>query len=88
MPGTLAGARVGAILSGDEKTVQFLGYGIYIGHEHPPAGFEDAPEFINPKILLDDGRVVWGYQCWWGPEQQIRGMLGGREIEMVTREIE
>jgi hypothetical protein len=21
----------------------------------------------NPKITLDDGTVIWGYQCWWQP---------------------
>lgn len=21
----------------------------------------------NPKITLDDGSVLWGYQCWWEP---------------------
>ena len=20
----------------------------------------------NPRIVLDDGMVIWGYQCWWG----------------------
>jgi hypothetical protein len=19
----------------------------------------------NPKIVLDDGTVLWGYECWW-----------------------
>lgn len=38
----------------------------------------------NPKIELDDGRVVWGQECWWGPEERIREMIGDREVEMVT----
>lgn len=21
---------------------------------------------LNPKIALDNGGVVWGYECWWG----------------------
>ena len=28
-------------------------------------------EFKNPRITLDDGRVVWGCQCWWGAEASI-----------------
>lgn len=24
----------------------------------------------NPKITLDDGTVIWGYQCWWAPVTQ------------------
>lgn len=40
------GARVGAIQSADEDTVQLYGYGVYDG-EHPP--FEDMPGFKNPE---------------------------------------
>lgn len=27
---------------------------------------------LNPKIRLDDGREVWGYQCWWGPAEDFK----------------
>lgn len=20
---------------------------------------------LNPRIELDNGEVIWGYQCWW-----------------------
>ena len=23
--------------------------------------------FGNPRIQLQDGSVIWGYQCWWRP---------------------
>lgn len=26
----------------------------------------------NPKIRLDDGREVWGCECWWGPEANFK----------------
>ena len=26
----------------------------------------ESPFGINPKIRLDDGREVWGAECWWG----------------------
>jgi hypothetical protein len=26
----------------------------------------------NPKILLDNGKVVWGAECWWGPEAEFK----------------
>lgn len=26
----------------------------------------------NPCIHLDNGSVVWGKQCWWGPEDQLK----------------
>ena len=22
-------------------------------------------EFLNPRILLDDGDIIWGIECWW-----------------------
>lgn len=30
--------------------------------------FEPCPDMgglRNPKLVLDDGTVLWGYQCWW-----------------------
>lgn len=34
----------------------------------------------NPRITLDDGRIVWGTQCWWGPEETIRQKIGSRHV--------
>lgn len=39
--------------------------------------------WTNPRITLDDGRVVWGCQCWWGPEDQIKKKVEGRTIVNV-----
>lgn len=39
--------------------------------------------FSNPRIRLDDGRIVWGNQCWWGPEDKIRQSIGNRAVVMV-----
>ena len=22
---------------------------------------------VNPRIVLDSGAVLWGYECWWEP---------------------
>jgi hypothetical protein len=32
----------------------------------------------NPKIVLDDGAVVWGAECWWGPEKDYAKYRGTR----------
>lgn len=71
------GTRVGAILSADDKTVHLLGYGVYDGDFKPPVELFFAE---NPRITLDNGSVVWGYQCWWGAEEQIRASIGERTI--------
>ncbi len=32
----------------------------------------------NPKIVLDDGQIVWGAECWWGPESAYAKFRGER----------
>ena len=29
----------------------------------------------SPRITLDDGRTVWGSQCWWMEEDAVRRLL-------------
>lgn len=33
---------------------------------------------VIPKIVLDDGQVVWGAECWWGPESTYATFRGER----------
>lgn len=74
------GDRVGAILGADydNDTVKVLGYGTFQGYEVPPPDGGWIAQALhnmkqtNAKILLDTGEVVWGCQCWWGPEGQVK----------------
>jgi hypothetical protein len=34
----------------------------------------------NPKSLLDSGKVVWGCECWWGPEDQVKASVHDRKV--------
>lgn len=77
------GFRVGAILEADENTVKLLGYGVYAGEEIPPDEFLHDLGIKNPKIVLDSGGVVWGYQCWWGDEDTVKKQLGDRQVIIV-----
>ena len=70
--------RVGAILSSDDRSVKFFGYGEHLGNRLPP----NFP-MPNPCIRLDTGQLVWGYECWWGPEDKIKAMIGEKTVEMV-----
>lgn len=80
------GTRVGAFLGVADKVVSFLGYGVYEGSEVP---FDDAAgvmadalrqcSLTNPKIKLDNGDVVWGCECWWGPEANIQRQMAEYE---------
>lgn len=38
----------------------------------------------NPKIVLDDGEVVWGFECWWAPADQCERFVAGRQVVEQT----
>jgi hypothetical protein len=73
--GTPAGTRVGAILSMARGEVKLLGYGVYEGNQYP-----DGSKVVNARIRLDSGDVVWGYQCWWGKEDEVAAAVQ-RQVE-------
>lgn len=72
------GSRVFAVMSADDETVFSLGSGEYVG-DKKPEGFPRE----NPCIHLDSGDIVWGMQCWWGPEERFEGWVKGRKVELV-----
>lgn len=75
------GTRVGAILGSNTDSVEFLGYGTYQGEAIPEEAVGDFAKQLcdarvaNPKILLDSGKVVYGCECWCGPEKDIKERL-------------
>lgn len=85
------GQRVGAILGTkkDEKIIEFFGFGVYEGDhvagEGDPLPIGWISEMMvkysrpNPRIRLDDGKIVWGCECWWGPEEQLQAKLKSYE---------
>jgi len=89
------GDRVGAVLSSDDKQVNILGFGKYVGDEIPDADAGGLGPLCreagcpNPKIVLDNGDVVWGCECWWGGEEEVRSRLfqareSGLNLVMVS----
>ena len=84
---TAVGSRVGAMASATQTEVTMFGYGVYEGDEVPPSevigpfGKMTSP---NPKIKLDSGDVVWGCECWWGPEDAIKKKIGDRKVVTIT----
>jgi hypothetical protein len=81
------GTRVIAIRNADESGVYIYGRGIYEGVFVPsqdPDGF-DWP-IPSPKIKLDNGKVVWGAQCWWGREDAVLERFAGRPMIEVPLE--
>jgi len=43
---------------------------------------------INPKILLENGKVVWGRECWWGSEDDVLHRFPKDEWTWVDLDIE
>lgn len=84
------GSRIGAIQSADQSEVLMFGYGTYQGDHVPPddvmGPFATRIGLFahkNPKLVMDDGTVVWGCECWWGPEDQIAEAIAGRTVVIV-----
>lgn len=88
------GYRVVAMRDGDgeNKIAYIYGEGTYVGRLRPPNGtktmlgpVDDSfpKDWRNPCIVLDDGRVVWGCQCWWGPVEKMRKRFGDYTWETV-----
>jgi len=73
------GCRVGAILSADDTEVRLLGFGVYEGEKPCP----DLDGLQNPCIKLDNGTIVWGYECWWGDEGMMKRWIGQRKVTQV-----
>jgi hypothetical protein len=79
--------RVYAVESARDGIVKAYGGGWFIGNLRPPNGTPSCfgpigddlgPEYTNPCIQLDDDRgIVWGCQCWWGPEEKTRERFAG-----------
>jgi hypothetical protein len=73
---TSVGTRVIALLDAGNGVVRSFGEGVYAGDFPLPP---EAKFFIfrqsNPRIDLDNGKTVWGCECWWGPADKVRARI-------------
>lgn len=75
------GSRVGAISHSENNTLYVFGFGVYDGDFVPDTAAGTMGKTLqqvgakNPKITLDNGKVVWGCECWWGPEDEVKQRL-------------
>lgn len=73
--------RVIAIRNSDEDSVYIYGYGEYVGEEPCPKLFNCK----NPKIVLDNGNIIWGCECWWGEATKVeKEVIQGRNVVEVN----
>tara|TARA_Y100000034_G_scaffold131314_1_gene191791 strand:- start:2826 stop:3236 length:411 start_codon:yes stop_codon:yes gene_type:complete len=70
-----------------EAIVYLLGYGIYVSDEIPDesavgqlADHCRKMGKLNPKIVLDDGRHVYGSEVFWGDAAQLETLFASRQI--------
>lgn len=80
------GRRVYALQCTEDNVVHFFGFGNYVGDEVPDSDAGGLASMVrqqgaaNPKIILDNGEVVWGCECWWGPEKEFESKFGNHQI--------
>lgn len=43
--------------------------------------------YKSPRITLDNGKVVWGSECWWGAEKSVRAHLRGKAFVLVDIDV-
>ena len=71
----------------EDKIVAFLGCGVYEGDFVPTeavgylADKARLHEKRNPRIRLDNGKVVYGCECWWGYEERIKKFKEKNKLE-------
>lgn len=74
------GDRVIAIRDSDENEVNIYGYGKYLGEKECPK----LGGLLNPCIELENGKIVWGCECWWGNADRIeKEIINGRKVNTV-----
>ena len=47
------------------NVIKLYGEGIYIGDKIPNTTPFNRLKSTEPCILLDNGKYIWGYQCYW-----------------------
>lgn len=82
-----------------KAVIRLLGFGSYEGLFQNPSDpihddiFSELRQEDNQKIRmlynlghrirLDNGEVIWGSECIWGPEFRIRRSLTGKTVHSV-----
>jgi hypothetical protein len=73
------GDRVGAMShsDADTSTAYLFGYGVYQGELIPDPSlkvqfFGMPMDFPNPCLMLDSGKQIFGCECWWGGEEEVK----------------
>ena len=81
---TAVGAKVMAMQKSTDVSVHVFGEGTYVGNRVPDVSPFKELGIKNHYILLDDGKGVWGFQCWWGDIEAAKKAIGDKTVFQVT----
>lgn len=82
--------KVIAVKSLENGRLEIYSYGQYLGDKVPDiTPFRDIGR-KNPCILLDNGKYVWGFQCWWGDPEEFRKeyLIQEEVVSEITNDIQ
>lgn len=77
------GTRIIAIRDVDKrangtKVVHYFGEGTYQGDE-----YVSELNFHSPKLVMDDGEVIWGFEAWWGSVEEMENSWPKDKYEWI-----
>ena len=78
--------KVTAIESIKDGVMRSYGDGELIEDQIPDTSPFNEAGIHNPCILLESGKYVWGFQCWWGEADAFKAKYGDRTKETTIVE--
>lgn len=72
-----------------DGSIDIFGSGTYIGDKIPEEAVGMLAEICrkakkdNPCIELDNGKIVYGCECWWGKESIVKERLKGKVFNVI-----
>lgn len=77
-------SKVIAIREVRDGVIYSYGEGLLIENQIPDLDPFKGMMMENPCIKLDTGKLVWGFECWWGTIEQMKKKFGDlSKAEMV-----
>ena len=86
------GTRIGAFYALGRTRAILFGYGAYEGDFAPPEDILGTMGPVGrlgvmvPRLKLDDGTILWGCECWWATEEEVRSLMAGVRLSIVRIE--
>ncbi len=75
--------RVTAMESMKNGVCKIYGHGELIEGTVPNTEPFKKHKIKNPCIKLDNGKYVWGFQCWWGEYEKTKSDYLDKATEVI-----